>query len=519
MHDQLTEAVRRILIEAANLAGAVDEPLITPEGLLWALIRDESRGSELLEQSEITWSSFLNDWPELPEELPEDLPKPPTDPVLMLSRLSEDVLTAAMQQAAEAGRHAEIGSEHLLWGLLTVDSEASAYLQDEGLSESDVLTRIPQQSGFETEPIAVGEQFSFAGPTVSDQADAWRIIDAATNRCSEGMRVIEDVVRFRANDPLGTKLLKEWRHDFNALVKLMPAAERLAMRDTGGDVGTSISTNAEHERRSFPDLLAANFKRVGEALRTIEETGKLLGPADRETPKRAEALRYRAYTLEKTILRTMSVSPQLADARLYLLVTQELCTTSAERVIEESLANGVDVIQLREKTLDSKVFLEYARRVRKLTIDANVLLIINDRPDIAVLCGADGVHLGQEDFSVAEARKIVGADKLIGCSTHSIEQAQAAVLGGADYLGVGPVFPSGTKEFSEQAGRDYVRQTAGEITIPWFAIGGIDEENVGQVLQAGATRVAVCGAICGSSEPGYAASRLSKKIKSRRVEE
>jgi thiamine-phosphate pyrophosphorylase len=215
----------------------------------------------------------------------------------------------------------------------------------------------------------------------------------------------------------------------------------------------------------------------------------------------------------------MSVSPQLADARLYLLVTQELCATSAEKVIEESLANGVDVIQLREKSLGSQAFLEYARQVRRLTLDANALLIINDRPDIAALCDADGVHLGQEDFSVADARKIIGPDKLIGRSTHSLEQAQAAVLDGADYLGVGPVFSSGTKEFSEQAGLEYVRQAAAEIAIPWFAIGGITEENVDQVLEAGAKRIAVCGAICGASEPGYAASRLAQKLKSSRVKE
>lgn len=517
MHDQLTEAVRRILAEAAHLAGSIDETRISPEGLLWALIRDESRGSEILEQSRINWASFLNDWPELPEELPEDAPPLLADPLLMLSRLSEDILTAATQQASEAGRHAEIGSEHLLWGLLVVDSEVSAYLQEAGLSPSDVFARLPQQSGFETEPISVTEQLSLDSPTRSDQADAWRIIDAAANRCSEGMRVVEDVVRFRGNDPFGTRLLKEWRHDFSALVKLMPAVERLAMRDTGRDVGTSISTKSEQQRRSFPDLLSANFKRVEEALRSIEETSKLLGPAYLELPKQAEALRYRVYTLEKTILRSMSVSPGLSAARLYLLVTRDLCQSSAERVIEESLANGVDVIQLREKTLESKVFLDYARQVRRMTFDAGAILIINDRPDIAALCEADGVHLGQEDFSVSEARKILGSDKLIGRSTHSIVQARAAVLEGADYLGVGPVFASGTKEFSDHAGLDYVEQVTAEVALPWFAIGGITGDNVEQVLAAGANRVAVCGTVCGAKEPGYAASRLAEKLRSQKV--
>lgn len=513
MYDSLTEGVRRILNSAANLAGFREQSTIEPVGLLWALIHDESRGSEILENAVITANAFHVYFPDYPQELPEDCPPPIASPKLMLSTSSESIFDEASRAAGEAGRHAETGSEHLLYGLLTVPSEARQFLNERGLASSQLEAELSLHSGFETESISVEEKLTLDGPTPGHLSDAWRILDAAANRCSEGIRVVEDIVRFRENDPTGTKLLKEWRHEFAALTRLMPVGTRLTTRDTTRDVGTTISTKAEQHRTSFTDLLTANFKRAAEALRTIEETGKLLGPAFHDLPKQAEALRYRVYTLEKTIIRTQAVPAQLKQAKLYLLVTESLCNTSLKQVIEESIVNGVDIIQLREKSYDSKTFLDLAKWTRQKTREAGVLLIINDRPDIAVLSDADGVHLGQDDFSIAEARRILGPDKLIGRSTHSLAQATEAVIEGADYLGVGPVFPSGTKYFDEHVGLDFVRQASEEISIPWFAIGGINETNVKEVINAGAAGVAVCGTICGSLEPAFATSRMKQFVK------
>ena len=133
---------------------------------------------------------------------------------------------------------------------------------------------------------------------------------------------------------------------------------------------------------------------------------------------------------------------------------------------------------------------------------------MNDRPDIAVLAEADGVHIGQDELTVSEARRIVGPERLIGVSTHTIEQARQAVLDGADYLGVGPTFPSGTKSFESFAGLEFIRQVAAEITLPWFAIGGIDAKNLATVLDAGASRIAVSGAILTATDPCAAAAEL-----------
>ncbi len=135
---------------------------------------------------------------------------------------------------------------------------------------------------------------------------------------------------------------------------------------------------------------------------------------------------------------------------------------------------------------------------------------MNDRADLARLAGCDGVHVGQDDVSVRDVRRVLGAAAHVGVSTHDREQLDAAVLGGASYLGVGPVFPSPTKEFSEPelAGLSYVQHAAESTSLPWFAIGGIREENVGRVVEAGARRIAVSSAVVQATSPRRAAERL-----------
>lgn len=170
------------------------------------------------------------------------------------------------------------------------------------------------------------------------------------------------------------------------------------------------------------------------------------------------------------------------------------------------------VMQLRDKKPTDRELVGLARDIRNWTAKANVLFVVNDRPDIARLVHADGVHVGQEELSVKDARRIVGPDMLIGVSTHNIEQARAAVRDGADYIGVGPLFPSQTKSFEEFPGLTFVRQVAGEIRIPAFAIGGIDLETIDGVVEAGARRVAVGAALCRVAEPMPIARTLRDRI-------
>lgn len=177
--------------------------------------------------------------------------------------------------------------------------------------------------------------------------------------------------------------------------------------------------------------------------------------------------------------------------------------------MEGALKGGAGIVQLRDYSLNDSELLKAALEIRALTRKYGALFIVNNRPDIALLSDADGVHLGQGDLSVAQARQILGAEKIVGVSTHEPLQTKKAVADGADYIGVGPVYATPTKAGRAPVGLDYVRQVLGlNPAIPFFAIGGIDVSNLTPVLEAGARRVAVVRAIGASDDPQTAAQAL-----------
>jgi thiamine-phosphate pyrophosphorylase len=341
--------------------------------------------------------------------------------------------------------------------------------------------------------------------------DTFRILDAAGNRTREGLRVIEDYVRFGLNDGHLSRIFKEHRHELAAILGELPASSLLTSRDTLHDVGVTISTPSEYLRTSSMDVVSAAFKRVQEALRTLEEYTKIIEP---KLSPRLEQLRYQLYTTEKVVLRTEAAGRRLENQQLYLLVTSTECRNGFEATVKAALDAGVRIIQSREKLLTDREWLDRARSLRKWTSAAGALLIINDRPDIAILSDADGVHVGQEEFTVHDVRKILGPVRLIGVSTHTIEQARQAALDGADYLGVGPTFPSATKSFSEFSGLKFIHEVSTESRLPWFAIGGIEATNIAEVMNAGASRIAVSGSVCRSPTPNAAANSLIIQLQS-----
>ena len=337
-----------------------------------------------------------------------------------------------------------------------------------------------------------------------------RILDAAANRAGEGLRVVEDYLRFALDDGHLSGLCKQLRHDLAETLAALPATDLHAARETRADVGAPARTAEASMRSDAAAVVAASFNRAQQALRSLEEYSKLL---DSSLGAKFEQLRYRAYTLERAVDLTRTGAERLADARLYVLIdgrpSLEAFTSLAMSLIEA----GTDVLQLRDKRLTDRELISRARRLRELARGSKTLVIINDRPDIARIVDADGVHVGQEELSVKDARTIVGPRALVGVSTHSIEQARSAVVDGANYIGVGPTFPSSTKDFESFAGLELVRSVAAEIRLPAFAIGGITLENVGEVLAAGISRVAVSAAIVEASEPGEVAREFTRRLR------
>jgi thiamine-phosphate pyrophosphorylase len=342
------------------------------------------------------------------------------------------------------------------------------------------------------------------------RTDIARIVDAEINRAREAMRVIDDYCRFVLDDRFLMTEAKNARHRVRLLAeRLSIAGASLAARDTLCDIGTGLTTPTESCRQDLFDVVAASFKRVQEALRALEEFGKLLDPGWSQD---AKALRYEIYSLEKAIVTVEDSRKRLASVRLCAIITEVGCPGTIDRMIEEAIRGGAGMIQLREKQMDDRSRLKQARLAREITRRTGTLLIVNDRADIAQLAEADGVHVGQEDLGVRDARRILGPTGLVGVSTHDVEQVRRAIFEGANYIGIGPTFSSCTKDFPHYAGLDFIRQAANETTLPAFAIGGIDESNVERVVTAGARRIAVSGALCAATSPADVAARLTAAL-------
>jgi thiamine-phosphate pyrophosphorylase len=207
----------------------------------------------------------------------------------------------------------------------------------------------------------------------------------------------------------------------------------------------------------------------------------------------------------------MSARERIGSARLYLV-----CDARPRAFLEAALRGGVDVIQLRDKTLGVADLIAAAREFRAAADRFRALFVLNDRPDLVAACDADGVHVGQDDGGVAEARAVVGPDRIVGRSTHAPDQGAAADADAdVDYLAVGPVHATPTKPGRPAAGLEYVEWAAANVSKPWFAIGGLDAGNVREVIELGATRIVVVRAITEAADPEAAARALREALEGR----
>lgn len=480
--------------------------------LLLGLLEDsESRAGKWLAERGLRMGDVRDRWHRR-RVIGEPSPKPPTSSSL------NSLISQAEQRLWELPRPLQIGTEHLLLALVLDPGELGDLLREKGFQATDLEHEIYSMHGVTPGPAIVDEDLTprprssnidpHAPPRPlpsSHEIAAMRVIDAAANRAAEGLRVIEDYVRFALDDGHLTRLCKELRHDLTQSLVFFPTGERLAARETTRDVGTNVTAPREYVRRDMYELVAANFSRVEQSLRSLEEFAKLRHPA---AGQRFEQLRYRTYTLQRATHTTASSADRLSHVQLYVLIDGRKSLDEFRALARSLIAAGVHVLQLRDKQLDDRALLERARVLRELTAGSSTLFIMNDRPDLALLSQADGVHVGQEELAVGDVRKIVGPAMLIGVSTHNLEQARRAVLDGASYIGVGPTFPSITKQFDNFAGLDFLRQIAAEISLPAFAIGGIKFDNVAHVLRAGLQRVAVGAAVVDAADPAEAARQL-----------
>lgn len=322
------------------------------------------------------------------------------------------------------------------------------------------------------------------------QPAIYRILDANLDRAREGLRIVEEWCRFGLES---ANLTDECKHLRQELAR-WHAPELRAARNTPDDPGTELTHPQEQQRSSIEDVLRANLCRIEEALRVLEEYGKLYNPDMAATCKQ---MRYRVYTLESSLF-TPQRRQRLQDSLLYLV------TSPADNLfatVEAALQGGLTLVQYRDKTADDSIRINNARKLRQICHDYDALFIINDRVDLALAVDADGVHLGQQDMAIATARQILGSQRIIGRSTTNPDEMQRAIQEGADYIGVGPVYETPTKAGRAAAGLDYVRYAREHASVPWFAIGGIDTDNVQNVLAAGAERVAVVRAIMQAEQP------------------
>lgn len=286
-----------------------------------------------------------------------------------------------------------------------------------------------------------------------------QIVDANINRICEGIRVIEEYVRFAKNNQKHTNTCSAFRKTLHQ--QFPQSSELLLSRDTAEDMraGEALRT-----RKSIVELLVANFKRVQEGLRVLEEyTGNQV----------CNTMRYQSYDLEKKIL-LLAMKKELK--RGVYVISSDLS------VLEKALSWNVACIQLRDKNASKEEIYNKAKAFCEKYPERKTPFLINDFLDIAKLVKADGLHTGQDDIPIADQRKLLGESAIIGRTTHNLDQGKRAEKEGADYISVGPIWETPSKPGREGIGFNYLSVVKEEISLPYVAIGGIDNERINDVL-------------------------------------
>jgi thiamine-phosphate pyrophosphorylase len=337
--------------------------------------------------------------------------------------------------------------------------------------------------------------------------DQLRIIDVNINRMGEGLRVLEEFARLSLNDIALTQQLKDMRHK---VVKVDTELQKqlLRARDAEGDIGSSMDVPGEEKSRDSSKTIVANARRVQESLRVMEEIAK--APGLSLDPDEYRKARFGLYTIEKELLSKMLRKDKTKrESGLYVVVdTEWLKGRKHTDIAKQAIRGGAKVIQLRCKERSIKEFLSIAGDLKKICAEQDILFIVNDSLEVALAVGADGLHVGQDDLPVATARKLLPIDMMLGCSVRTVEEAKVALKDGADYLGVGAIYTTATKDSAEVVGPGRLKEIKKAVDLPIVAIGGINENNLSEVMKAGADAAAVISAVLGAEDVEKATRHL-----------
>jgi len=346
--------------------------------------------------------------------------------------------------------------------------------------------------------------------------EALRIIDANLNRASEGLRLLEDMARFLLNDAEISQQLKDMRH--NLAQEAKPAGVRLlSQRDSEHDVGATLTLPSPFEgeaQQDLPGLVTANAKRAEESLRVIAELAKLPQVSPMLNSAKFEQLRFNLYSLERRLTARILRRDKIKRLTgLYVILDRQALAgrdelDAADQVIE----GGARVVQLRDKEGSKGELWPIAQKLKALCGRSGVLFIINDYLDLALAVDADGLHIGQRDLPLSVVRSQLPIDRIVGLSVTTQAQAVKAQKEGADYIAVGSIFSTIMKEGATVVGVETLKQVRKVVSSRLVAIGGINEDNIGQVVAAGADSVAVISAVLGKEDVRGAVQQLVERM-------
>lgn len=340
-----------------------------------------------------------------------------------------------------------------------------------------------------------------------------RIIDANLNRLAEGLRVLEEAARMVLDDAELTGRLKALRHD---LIRgdLPFNLELLQSRDSAQDVGADLEVAGEAMEKDLALIVLANSRRAQESLRVLEELAKLPEFVSKMDSNKFKQARFELYTLEQSLVFRLTRQEKLKRiSGLYAVIDAQILgdrdlLDAATQIIQA----GVKIIQLRAKIMPKNRLLPIARDLQALCRMQDVLFIVNDHLDIALAIEADGLHIGQEDLPVETARRLLPLNAVLGVSAATPEEVRAAEKAGADYIGVGAIFPTATKNDIKAVGLERLRLIRPLTRLPLVAIGGINKENAKSVMEAGADSVCLISAILGANDITLAAREVMEVI-------